>query len=188
MANLVTRAEFKTYAGISSSSQDALIDNLLPKISALVRTVCKTQFLDDIGLFTDIHDGGSQFIYPRNSPVVSISSLTLSEEYGVTYTALTNYTDWVYKANDQVIQSIDSSFPTFINGYKLIYSAGYTSMPDDLKLAVLDLVQYYLKNDAAVHSNRMPSGQTGLHIEYLANTALPAHIKRILDQYTMNYN
>jgi hypothetical protein len=187
MANLVTRAEFKAYAGISSSSQDALIDNLLPKVSALVRKICKTEFLDDVGLFTDIYDGGSSLIYPRNSPVVSISSLSLSEDYGVTYTALVNYTDWVYKANDQAIQSIDSTFPVFINGYKLIYSAGYTSIADDLKLAVLDLVQYYLRNDAAVHANRAPSSGS-IQIEYLINTNLPAHIKRILDQYTMNYN
>jgi hypothetical protein len=59
-------------------------------------------------------------------------------------------------------------------------------MPEDLKLAVLDLVTYYVKNDMAVHSPKSPGTNT-VQIEYITKNTLPAHIARVLDQYTANY-
>jgi hypothetical protein len=78
-------------------------------------------------------------------------------------------------------------FTWSVNGYKVVYTAGYETLPEDLKLAVLDLVTYYLKNDAAIHSAKAP-GTNSVQIEYISTTNLPAHIKRVLDLYTMNYN
>lgn len=187
MANLATRAEVKAYAGITSTTQDVMIDILLPKVSKLVRTICKNENLDGIVPCTDVLDGGDPKLILSQSPVVSISSVSRSTDYGVTYTALVQYTDWVYNVKDQYIRTTVGTFPTFVNGYKVIYTAGYDGVPEDLKLAVLDLATYYMKNDAAVHSQRAMSPNT-TQVEYISTTNLPAHIKRILDQYTMNYN
>jgi hypothetical protein len=73
-----------------------------------------------------------------------------------------------------------------INGYKVSYFAGYEVVPEDLRLAVLDLVTYYRKNDGAIHSTKAP-GTNAVQIEYISTTSLPAHIKRVLDFYVADY-
>jgi hypothetical protein len=65
-----------------------------------------------------------------------------------------------------------------------VYKAGYVSTPDDLKLAVFDLIKYYLKDErkermsiaGATVENAVSSSLTG-------NIGFPDHIKRILDMY-----
>ena len=70
---------------------------------------------------------------------------------------------------------------------RISYTAGYEILPEDLRLAVLDLISYYMKNDSAVHAQRLAMPNT-MQVEYLTSTNLPAHIKRILDLYTLSYN
>jgi hypothetical protein len=69
---------------------------------------------------------------------------------------------------------------------KVTYKAGYTSTPDDLKLAVFDLIKYYLKDE---RKDRMSIA--GATVENATSTSLrnnigfPDHIKRILDLYKL---
>jgi hypothetical protein len=46
MANLITLAEYKAYNGINSTTQDAEINVLIPKISQLIKTYCNRTFID----------------------------------------------------------------------------------------------------------------------------------------------
>ena len=78
-----------------------------------------------------------------------------------------------------------STFTPHINGYKVTYTAGYEELPEDLKVAVLDLVTYYLKNDMAVKSQR-DAGSNTVQIEYITKNTLPSHIARVFDLYVAN--
>ena len=49
-----------------------------------------------------------------------------------------------------------------------------------------DLINYYVRNDSAIHSQKAV-GANAVQIEYITSTSLPAHIKRVLDQYTAYY-
>jgi hypothetical protein len=89
--------------------------------------------------------------------------------------------------NQQIIPISYPDFKHLVNGYRISYTAGYEVIPDDLKLAVLDLVTYYMKNQGAVHS--VTAVTTGnAQVQYLTQTNLPTHIKRVLDLYVLNYN
>lgn len=185
---LITKAEYKAYAGKSSTNDDAIIDNLIPKVSSLVKTICRRAFIDYVNdSKIEYFDGGVRYFMPSEYPILNVSSLEYSIDYGNTYTSLTEFTDYTIGNSDGSIRCIGTGFPLRINGYKLTYTAGYEVLPDDLKLAVLDLVTYYIKNDGAVHSNKT-SSSSSVQIEYITTTNLPAHIKRILDQYADNYN
>jgi hypothetical protein len=69
---------------------------------------------------------------------------------------------------------------------KVTYKAGYTSTPEDLKLAVFDLIKYYMKDErkerqtiaGATIENQVSSSLAG-------NIGFPDHIKRILDMYKL---
>lgn len=185
---LVTKAEYKAYAGITSTNQDVAIDILIPKVSNLVKTICRRTFIDYIDdPKVEYFEGGVSFMPLSEYPILSVSSVEQSTDYGNTYTTLTQYTDYAFsKKSEQVVTISGEAFPELVNGYRVTYTAGYEEIPEDLKLAVLDLIGYYIKNDMAIHSPKAP-GTNSVQIEYVTTTNLPAHIKRVLDQYTANY-
>lgn len=187
-ANLVTLAEYKAYAGITSTNQDAQINSIIPKVSQLIKTICRRTFVDYVNdSKEEIYSGGWDKIFLKEYPILSISSVETSVDYGATYTELVEFTDYVLDAEDGTLAAIIPPFPKMVNGYKITYTAGYESLPEDLKLAVLDLVTYYIKNDASIHSPKAP-GTNSVQIEYITTSNLPAHIRRVLYLYTASYD
>jgi hypothetical protein len=188
MTNLVTRAEYKAYAGISSTTQDTQIDFLIPKISDAVRIFCRNPLLDTQDTITEIYDGGNSILVPSSGPVVSISSVTYSQDYGKTWQSFEQYKDWIYVEKEQVVRCVyNSVFGYQPAGYRLIYVAGNDGCPEGLKLGVLEFIQYYMRHEGAVHSNSAPGGNNR-QIEYITNSKLPAAIQRIFDQYALTVN
>jgi hypothetical protein len=205
--SLVTRAEYKAYQGISSTTSDATIDALIVKVSELVKSLCGRTFVDYVNdAKVEYSEGGSPTIELAETPVLSVSSLEYSSDYGQTYTALTEYENYVFSKTSNNLRPIlvaspppeilgyvpygsrsNPMFPEAINGYRVTYTAGYETLPEDLKLAILDLISYYIKNDSAVHTHKLAQPNT-MQVEYVTSTNLPAHIKRILDLYTASYN
>ena len=187
MADLITRAEYKNYLGISSSNKDTEIDLLIPKVSQLVKTYCRRNFTDYYDeAKTEYFDGGFDKLILKETPVSNVTQVSKSTNYGQTYTNLTKFTDWVLDGDSVRAISNGGWFQEYMRGYRVTYTAGYEFVPEDLKLAVLDLVEYYSKNNSAVHVNRDVTPNV-TQIQYVASTNFPAHIKRVLDQYTADY-
>lgn len=188
-ANLVTLAEYKAYAGIASTNQDTQINSIIPIASQLVKTFCHRTFVDYVSESkTEVFSGGWSKLYLKEYPILSIGSVEVSSDYGNNYTELTEFTDYVLDAEDGAITCINAEeFPKVVNGYKVTYTAGYETLPADLKVAVLDLITYYLKNDMSVHSPKAP-GTNSVQVEYITTANLPAHIRRVLYMYTGSYD
>ena len=129
------------------------------------------------------------------SPVVSVVSVSERESQADSYvTLITANSDssgkyeYIVDTNtDSIVRTNDSATKYFPQGWqsvKVIYKAGYSATPDDLKLAVFDLIKYYLKDErkarmqiaGAMVENPVSSSIRG-------NTGFPDHIKRILDFY-----
>jgi hypothetical protein len=183
---LITRTEYKAYAGIASTNSDTEIDSLLPKVSELVKTYCRRRFNEFIAVDkTQVFSGDTDTLILQEEPVITVTSVEISTDYGQTWTALTQYTDWVLD-NNEILELTTGYWTKVVRGYRVRYRCGYATVPDDLKLAVLDLVTYYRQNDASVHSTKAP-GTNSVQIEYISTTSLPAHIKRILDFYVADY-
>lgn len=185
-ANLITKAEYKAYKNLTTPNHDAEIDALIPKVSELVKTYCNRTFLDYAEeAKTEYFNGGVGALILKEWPVIAIDSVEYSADYGQTYTPITEFVDWVH--DDGYIAAISpTGFARQLRGYKVTYKAGYETLPEDLKLAVMDLLNYYRQNDAAVHSTKAP-GTNSVQIEYISTTTLPAHIRRILDLYKADY-
>ena len=185
--NLVTKAEYKAYMGITSINSDAEVDLLIPKVSDLVKTYCRRTFIDFYDeAKTEVFDGGFKQIILKETPVVAVNSVAYSADYGKTYTSLVKFTDWVVR-DDYVLSLSPMGFAEQINGYKVVYFAGYEVVPGDLKLAVLDLIEYYSRNNGVVHTTRdLNPGTT--QVNYVASSNFPASIKRVLDQYMADFS
>jgi hypothetical protein len=184
--DLVTKAEYKTYMGITSVNSDSEIDFLLPKVSDLVKSYCRRTFIDYYAdVKTEYFDGGFKTLLLKETPLVTVSTVSYSADYGKTYTNLVKYTDWVIQG-DSIVSLSPYGFTETINGYRVNYFGGYDAVPGDLKLAVLDLIEYYSRNNGAVHSSRDLNPNT-TQINYVSSTNLPAPIKRVLDQYVADF-
>lgn len=177
---LVTLAEYKTYAGISSTTFDEKITSLTTKVSEYVKTYCNRLFIDGYdpisSTFLDIieYTGRDGHYFPNEFPIQSIVSVEYSFDNGDTYTPITGC------VFDRVKESI--YIPEInregINAFKITYKGGYQNTPEDLKLACLDLIEYYYKNEST--PKKSTSNNT---VEYITTSDLPSHIKRVLDLY-----
>jgi hypothetical protein len=183
--NLVTLAEYKAYAKKINPNDDAAINLLIPAVSALVKTICRRSFIDYITTpKVDILNGGFKNLIPREYPILEVVSLEESTDNGVTYSPITNYAvNW--ESADEIVCT-DYEFSKGYNRYKLTYKCGFLTVPEDLKLGIMDLITYYLKNDMAVHSTKAP-GTNSVQIEYITSSNLPIHIRRVLDLYVADY-
>lgn len=187
MTNLVTRAEYKAYAGLTTPNQDTQIDNIIPGVSQFVETYCKRRFQAyTTDVYVEVFSGSNYPLSLTHHPVIAISMVEESPDLGATYTTLTEFTDWVLDKEDGTIKSSRGYFTPGINRYKVTYTYGYTTLPEDLKLAIFDLIKYYMRNDMAVHSSKAPGTNT-VQLEYQAINSIPAHIRRILDFYRVDY-
>lgn len=189
--NLTTRADYKAYAGIKSTNYDSEIDALLPKVSTLVKNYCGRTFVDYWNVTkTEYFDGGYDKFILKEGPLVGTPTVSVSEDYGTTWTPLTAGTDYIARSDPypQIISlQASKKFPEKLNGYKVEYTGGYDDVPDDLELAVMDLITYYRRNDASVHSTKAP-GTNSVQVEFISTTSIPAHIRRVLDLHRADFN
>ena len=78
MADLVTVSDYKTYAGISSNTRDATINNLKSQVSTLIKTYCGRSFIDYYSTEkTEYFDTvkGESSIFPTELPILEVSQL-----------------------------------------------------------------------------------------------------------------
>ena len=193
MADLVTLSDYKDAEGIGSPKEDLRISRIIPSVSQLVKTYCANTFVDFVS-----SDKTEEFdiywdtfaVQLTESPVISITSVQERSGYDQSYTTLTTgaYEFYLDKRTDSVIRTNESgarlNWKQGVGAVKVVYRAGYSSTPEDLKLAVFDLVTYYLKDE---HKERRTLGGASIQNQSSTtqrdNVAFPDHIKRVLDLY-----
>jgi len=134
-------------------------------------------------------DWATHIVQLTESPVNTIVSVQERSTYGSDYATLTTGAQEYFldTATDTVLRTTSAGYQNWQKGVaavKVVYTAGYSAVPADLKLAVIDLVTYYLKDEhkqrqsiaGASLQNQGSSGQPN-------NVGFPDHIKRVLDLY-----
>ena len=193
MADLITTADYKDYKGIDHFKDDDKINSLVPSVSQLVKTYCGTSFVDyfSSGMTEkfDIMDTGTQELFLTESPLVTVTSVKEREGIASAYTTLTNNTDYYVDAEHDRIYRIDGdksvkSWATGFSAVEVIYTAGYSSTPQDLRLAIYDLITYYLKEEYKWRKSLAGASlQNETATSITGDIGFPDHIKRILDMH-----
>jgi len=190
MADLITLQEYKTAEGISQPKEDARLNVLIPSVSQLVKTYCGNSFVDFFSTNkteTFTLEWGTHIVQLTESPVNAIVSVQETTSYGGALATLTvgaqEYA--LNKATDCIYRTTTGGYknwPIGIETVKVVYTAGYSAVPADLKLAVLDLITYYLKDEhKARQSIAGASIQNQTSSSQRDNVSFPDHIKRVLD-------
>ncbi len=190
MADLVTLAEYKEAEGISSPKEDLRLSSIVPAVSQLVKTYCGNSLIDHYStnkVETFSIDWDTYLVQLTESPVNAIVSVQKRDSVTESYSTVPTTDYYLDTATDSVLYVTGSTYKNWPRGagaVKVTYTAGYASTPKDLKLAIFDLITYYLKDE---HKERRTLG--GASIQNQGSTSLrdsvafPDHIKRVLDLY-----
>jgi|TARA_R110000851_G_scaffold170517_1_gene316841 hypothetical protein len=194
MADLVTTHEYKDAEGIRGEKDDDRLNLLVPQISDLVKKYCGTSFVDYISTdkvetFT-INDNFTSTITVSESPLTVVDIVKERTAYSEAYVTLTtaDHEYYVDTDADAIIRTTISGRPRNwaqgVGAVQITYNAGFAACPKDLKLAVFDLITYYLKNE---HKQRQSLGGATVQNQGTSgarqSTDFPDHIKRVLDLY-----
>lgn len=192
MANLVSVEEYKEAEGINSPKDDLRLNSLVPSVSQLVKTYCGSSIIDyySTNRIEVINvDWQTHIVQLTESPVNTIVSVEERDSYSASYVELTtaNHQYYFDAATDSIYRTTGGQYLNWKKGpgaVRVTYTAGYETCPEDLKLAVIDLITYYLKDEhkerrtlaGATVQNQASTSQSN-------NVAFPDHIKRVLDLY-----
>ena len=193
MADLVTLEEYKDAVNINTTKDDTRLSALVVSVSQLVKTYCANSIIDFYSTNkteTFNIDWNSHIVQLTESPIVEVSLVQERDSYQESYTTLTTtaHEYFLDEKTDSIIRTnagnTYKNWPRGAGAVKVIYKAGYASTPADLKLAVIDLITYYHKDE---HKQRRTIAGASIQNETSTsqrnNVAFPDHIKRVLDLY-----
>ena len=194
MADLITVTEYKDAEGLRGEKDDDRLAIIVPQVSDLVKKYCGISFIDfystdKVETFS-IDDNYTTTIIVSESPLVTVDSVQERASYSGSYETLTttDYEYYVDTESDAIIRTNKEGnpipFKRGVGAVKITYNAGYSATPEDLKLALFDLVNYYMKDE---HKERRTLGGAQLQNQGTSgirdNSDFPDHIKRVLDLY-----
>ncbi len=186
---LFTVAEFKAHEGIIGSSLDALIVQLELRATAHFERLLHRK-LDGAGSFTEDYSGqGQRDLVLRYSPVVAITSISIDSNR--VFTSPITASDYVLDPEAAILTRVEAStlpvqfragpvWPCGDYNIRAIYTAGYTTAPEDLKEAAILWAAARLARQGLIgvqsetigsHSISMFAGKTAGEAEVAALTA-----------------
>jgi hypothetical protein len=195
--SVITLDDYKAHEGLVGSKNDDQIETIISSVNTLVETYCNTKFKAYVtNPYTQYFDiqWDAYSVQLRYWPVLEIVSVEERGSPSEAYTALygTNGSpvgaDWYYDNVSDSIFRIDtlggySNWPKGVAAVKVVYRAGFSSIPLDLKLAAVDLTTYYLKDE---HRQTKSLGTASTQFQVtstIRDSGFPDHIRRVLDLY-----
>ena len=187
MANLITLQQFKDAEQITNPRDDFKLSSIIDSVSQLVKTYCGNSFVDFFSAnkvedFTI--DWSTYAVQLTESPANTIVSVQKRNSITEAYSTVSTDEYYLEKNTDTVLY-VDGAryqnWPTGVGAVKVTYTAGYSSIPADLQLAVIDLVNFYFKDEHK--TRRTLQGATMENAPSGDGKGFPDHIKRVLDMY-----
>lgn len=184
MAALITLEDYKLYKKLTKTDSDEELTAIIASVSNLIKTYCGHSFID-------------YYTTPRVETfnIKPLQHAILLNEWPVKTVSLVEYRqqhDMSYETLPSTEYYVDTSIDTLFmhSGYwqegfgavKVTYTAGYSATPEDVKIAALDLVHHYHKEE---YKERKTIGAATIDTGFskLGNSKWPPHVMRVLDLY-----
>lgn len=177
---LITLAQVKEMRGIGTTTDDTLLTNIITRVDKAVKEICKRDF--EATTYTEKRNGnGLSILFTNQYPINSITSLTqIDKDSVVTYTWAS--TDYIYESGQGLIQLRNGTFPQGLQNIKVVYNAGFSTIPVDLQQACIEYAGWIFENRAkervGIISRMMSDGSTLRYTQYL-----PIEVSLVLDRY-----
>jgi hypothetical protein len=186
---LVTLSDFKAYKKITKTEDDVKLSLIIESANKLAKTYCRRTFVDYVSSDKVEYFNGNEYstVLLSEFPVISITSVEIASD-GVTYTALTEDEDYFVDYELDAIHTpyqlpfTSGAAPAF-KSVKVTYRGGFAEVPEDLRIAVLDLVEYYRQEEYTPRKSMDGSTIENLGFREGGGSSLPSHIKRVFEMY-----
>lgn len=189
MADLITLQEYKDYMGLKKPDEDTKIGFLITSISSLIKAYLGYSLVDNYDIALTEYasfDYDTNVYYPKQWPIRDIVEITETDRYSYDSTIhvpLTAESDY-YLSGDAIIRVPGyggfGTWPQGPNSVMIRYRAGYDDAPNDIKLAAIELINYYKQEQ--FRQSKTIMGSTIINSVSKADE-WPPHIKLILDSY-----
>lgn len=187
-APLVTLEDYKTYKKITKTDADNELQYIIDSVNVLVRTFVGHSIIDYYNTaYTESFNikQGQAALQLNEWPVKEIVSVETRQDYNQPYVVMDPSEYYVDKDVDCVyIHGKSAYWPEGYGAAKVTYKAGYASVPLDLRMACLDLVHMYAKEE---YKEKRSIGSTSIDNTSSKASSLatewPIHIIRVLDMY-----
>jgi hypothetical protein len=167
------------WQSIDASTETALAEELINQASALAETWTKRKLKSRS--HTEIRDGnGRKELILKQWPVTALTSVHI--DAARTFAASTEVTANCYYDGEAGELYYEGGFGTARRSVQIVYTAGYTDVPNDLKEATIELVSWLWhrqrSNNAAIRVERGMDGVTTEHA-----ISIPMHARQVLESY-----
>jgi hypothetical protein len=181
---MTTLATAKAYLKIPTLEvgQDAMLELFINAASDDIERYCQREFKSKS--YTDYHHGRNQnILLPVQYPITAISELRVDNESDFTSAdSLIPVDDYrIGDQNNTVVMVNGRVFPKGFHNIRLIYTAGFASIPSSLENACLWIVNYYNRMREGQNIGRANKAKEGESATYLQQW--PPHVTAVLDQF-----
>lgn len=150
--NLCSRDDLKTRLGLGGTAHDDALDALIAAASEAIETFCCRRFA--VESHTEYHDGGHDRVMFRHRPVTELTGLWDDPVRAFGDATAVAASEVVLDEERGLLVLRSGRFAAGIRNVKVVYSAGYDTIPDDLAQGCALL--------AAAWFNRAREGGDGL--------------------------
>ena len=143
--SLCTLDDVKYFYGIAGTNDetDTLLEDLIGMVSKTFETYCDRVF--DSATYTDDFDGDRKMITLDHYPIISVTSVT---DRGEDWTGSTLVSGTYYKISNNsrhILFNSSATLTRYTENVRIVYVAGYATIPYDLKLACMEeVVKHYI--------------------------------------------
>jgi len=163
------------------------LSSLINASESIIETYTNKIFNNQI--LTEIYNGNSSTTLKLDKfPVTSVTSVTVvdqSDDSSTVYNGSVFYVDLVtgvIRFNQNNVDPANAN--VFLSGFQnitVVYVAGYTTVPEDIIQAVIQLILFFNNNAGGIKSEKI--GDYAVSYSGSSGNNLPQYIKNMLDPY-----
>lgn len=183
MSALCALADVKNYLGITDTSQDALINALIPQASAQIENYCNRTFAQ--ASYSETRNGNNaSSMFLRQVPIVSVASLSVD---GVAIAASPDPQTFGYVFDEDTIyirgcrSGAPTRFERGVQNVAISYSAGFSAIPADVAQACIELIAWKRAKRNRIDKRSETLGQQQTQAYDLSD--MPASVKSVINSY-----
>lgn len=181
---LATAEDMRQYLNRSIGDDgEMVLDMYISGVQQLFETECKRAF--DSASYTHYLDApGTDRIFPAQYPVTAISSIYQDSSRGWDATSLIDSADYFIDSDERGIILKSGTFIESPKAIKITYTAGYTTIPSDLKMiCIVETARLFVRDHVNQDFGMRSRNEEGLTTSFITDTFLPGTM-RVLKRYT----
>ena len=185
--SLVTLDEIKTYMRITGSEYDDLLTMFQESVEQSIINYCETDFETHV-ITNEMHDGlGADVIVPKYFPILSVQSIVFGVDAAGAGGSEQDSDNYYYDATGIMLRKGIVTTPRGRGYIRVDYTAGYASIPSDVKMVVYQSVkaeyQRQNRNNEDINSRSKGEESENYGAAWDKKTGLPSQIVSKLQSY-----